>query len=240
MIRQKNTILEHLREIKRRLFYYVVFLLFTFGICYLNSESLYRFLSQPILIKHNVEFIYTSIAEGFFTYMKLSFIAAFALSTPFLLLQIYLFMRPGLYKAERIATIAIFLSFCIMFLIGCAVLYYGILPNAIDFLLKYQNSSIMPFKFYAKISEYVQTIITFMLAFGISFQMPLVIILFNRIGLMPAEALRNFRRMAIVLIFIISAIITPPDVLSQIILSAILMIFYEITILLCKNYTTNE
>jgi sec-independent protein translocase protein TatC len=159
---------------------------------------------------------------------------AIGLSMPFWMTQGYLFVAPGLYKHEKWAVSLFFVAFTLLFAAGVAVLYYAILPNAIHFLLHYQQNSQMQITFYAKISEYVSTILTMAIGFGFAFQLPLVLIALNLFGIITYNHLQKFRRYAVVLIFIAAAILTPPDVVSQIILATIMICFYEITILICK------
>jgi sec-independent protein translocase protein TatC len=146
--------------------------------------------------------------------------------------ETYLFLVPALQKNEKRLVFGSFVAFLALFIIGSLLLYCGILPNAVKFLIKHTNSSLLPIEMHLKIEDYIIFVLRMCLCFGLSFQLPLVLVLLAIAGLIKSSHLRKFRRFGIVLIFFIAAIATPPDVPSQVILGSIMMIFYEITIII--------
>lgn len=229
------TFLEHFHELRRRIWYSAICLIATFAVSYYFIDRVVQFIIQPVLAQQpDINIIYTTLPETFILYIKLSFACGFCLSTPFIMLQIYLFLLPGLHKREHYFISLLFIAFITMFTIGGAVAYYGILPSAIKFFLSYQEGAHLTIKLYIKISEYVSMILCMILGGGLTFQLPVILTALCRIGILDYQKLRKFRRFAIVIIFIIAAIVTPPDIGSQIILGLIMLLFYEITIYICK------
>jgi sec-independent protein translocase protein TatC len=232
----------HLRELRLRVLYCLsVFVLF-FVPCYYFAEDIYHFLMVPLLKASGASshrMIYTGLAEAFFSYLKLSVFAAFVFTVPFLTIQAYLFLAPGLYKREKTFLLPYFVSAQILFLIGAALAYYGMIPIAWKFFLSFETKSIVgatdiPIVLEAKISEYLSLVIQIVLAFGLSFQLPTVIVLLAHVGVLSPSILTKSRRHVIVMIFVIAAFLTPPDVISQIGLAFPLIVLYEISILICK------
>jgi len=232
--------LAHFKELKVRLVYSIFFFLLSFCVSYYWSEEILRFALLPILKDDTTKMIYTSLPEAFFTYIQISMYTAMGLSMPFWMTQVYLFVAPGLYKNERVAVSILFVSFVIMFIIGSLILYYFILPRAIDFLLSYQYSKVLPVSLYAKISEYANMIIAMTIGFGLAFQLPIILIALCKVDIINHTQLVKFRRFAIVIVFTIAAIVTPPDIGSQITLALIMIILYEITILICKFLSSKK
>lgn len=238
----KQPIIEHLRELKRRLIYSLLAFFLATGFCYYFSENIYGFLVQPLADAFtNPEqrrLIYTNLIEAFITYIKLAMFAGFFLSFPVIATQFYLFLAPGLYKKEKRALVPYLVAAPSLFIIGAAFVYYLIFPAAWRFFLGFENNDIaggVPIQLEAKVSDYLSLVMHLMMAFGISFQLPVVLILLVRSGIMDIETLKKGRRYAIVIIVIVAAFITPPDIFSQIALSVPLYILYELSILLCRN-----
>ncbi len=225
---------QHFAELKKRIFFCCLFFVFSFGINYFFVDYIIYFIAKPLLKIIDNNMIYNSIAEPFFIYLSVAFSVSIGLSIPFFMLQIYLFMAPGLYSNEKKWAIIIGIAFCLMFLLGCSVLYYGILPLGIKFLIHFNQSQELVLNLQAKLSDYIQMITHLIIGFGFAFELPVLLVVLAKLGVITHLHLRKARRFAIVLIFIIAAIVTPPDVLSQVILGSIMMIFYEITILICK------
>lgn len=221
----------YLQEIKHRIIKTLIFFVIVFCICYFFAESIYQFLLVPLIKLQDEKLIYTHLFEAFFTYVKTAFIAASILSIPFFIFQIYLFAAPGLYKKEKkifwfYITISIFL-----FLISIFLVYLYIIPLVWKFFLSFQSSSLT---FIPKINEYLSVIFGLFLGFAIMFQLPIVIIFLNHINIIDVHSLQKWRKFVIVMIFIVAAFLTPPDIFSQVLLAIPLLILYELTILVLK------
>jgi sec-independent protein translocase protein TatC len=231
---------EHFGELKKRLIYVTIFFLISFAGCYYFADDIYQFLLTPLSKYYTSEgkqgwMIYTGLTEAFFTYLKLSMLAALFFTVPFFTIQFFSFVSPGLKRSEKKVMAICLVVTPMLFLIGAFVAYYLVFPSAWKFFLSFESSSIggLPIKLEARVSEYLSLSSQIILAFGIVFQIPIALTLLNRVGLVPLEGLKKQRRLAIVMIFIIAAVITPPDVFSQLILAAVMILLYEISILLC-------
>ena len=235
----KTPLITHLIELKKRLVRVIIFFIVAFAISYLFAENIYVFLTEPLA--HAVgdnerRMIYTSLTEAFFTYMKLAFFAAIFLSFPMIASQVYYFLAPGLYKKERMFLIPFLFAAPVLFILGAAMVYYFIMPLAWEFFLSFENSggAGMPIQLEAKVSEYLALVMHLMLGFGFAFQLPIVIIILARLGVVEVEFLKRNRRYALVFIVVLAAVLTPPDVISQIGLAAMLYALYEISIIGAK------
>ena len=234
---------EHFAEIRLRLALSLLVFVAAFGLCYVFAQEIFNILIIPLeraMEQHGgtKRMIFTSVAEGFIVYLKLAGFGGFVLSFPFFVYQIWRFLAPGLYKGER-RIIAPFLVFSpLLFVLGGLFVYFFILPLAWNFLLGFQSSmTVLPIELEARISEYLSLVTGLMIAFGISFQLPVVLILLVRFGILSVDSLRKFRRFAIVIIFTVAAFITPPDVISQIGLAIPLLLLYEAAILISGRKT---
>lgn len=249
-LNKEQTLTEHLIELKKRLIYCLLAILIGFFVSYHFAEHIYNFLLQPLadcLVGQsgqgdNSKIIYTNLTEAFLTYLKLSLLAAIFFTFPFLALQFYLFIAPALYKKERNFILAI-LFFCpALFFLGALMVYELVLPLAFKFFLSFQNfnpSNALPIELQAKISEYLDLITQLIFAFGIAFQLPIILICLVKFGILSVEGLRKKRKYWIVIIFAIAAVITPPDVLSQMSLALPMILLYEISIIISSKITKN-
>ncbi len=228
----------HLTELRTRLIHSFIFLFIFFIVCYFFSENLYAFLVEPYAsaVKENGlerRLIFTALQETFLTYIKIAFFTAFFVTCPFILIQIWKFIAPGLYKHEKIAIIPYLVLTPILFFLGGLLVYYLIMPLAINFFLSFESSGLsngLPIQLEAKVNEYLSLVMKLIFAFGISFQLPVVLSLLARIGLIDAKFLRDRRKYVIVMIFATAAILTPPDPITQIGLAIPLLILYELSI----------
>lgn len=235
-------LIEHLTELRKRVLWSAVIILAGTGLCYLFVEHIYGFLVKPLaqaMGPHDSQrLIYTNLTEAFFTYVKVAVFAGCFLTFPFLATQLWMFISPGLYKSEKKTVLPFLIAAPIMFFLGGALVYYIVIPGAWKFFLSFQSSSsetVLPIMLEAKVSDYLDLVMVLIFAFGLAFQMPIVLALLAKAGVITADWLAAKRRYAIVLIFIVAAIITPPDVISQISLAIPLMILYEISIILIRQ-----
>ncbi|KJV57063.1 twin arginine-targeting protein translocase TatC [Orientia chuto str. Dubai] len=230
---------EHLAELKVRVLKVLICFLLACGISYCYSKNIYNFLTIPlknILPDQSHRMIYTGLAEGFFTYLQLSFYTGFLIIIPILSAQIYFFIAPGLYKSEKYYfRILIFIS-PILFYLGNLFAFFLVIPNACYFFLGFESlkDTGLPIVLEARMSEYLTLLIQFSLAFGISFELPLILIMLNLLNIISISTLIKKRRIAIVLNFIIAAVLTPPDIISQFALATPLILLYEASIITCK------
>jgi sec-independent protein translocase protein TatC len=208
-------------------------------VSYHFSENIFAFLIEPLRSamegQDTQRLIYTSLTEAFFTTIKLSFFTALFVAMPFLLIQIWLFIAPGLYAQEKSLFLPLMGMTPILFLCGAAVVYFVIIPMAWPFFLGFQTSAeqtILPIQLEARISDYLSLIITLIFAFGLCFQLPVLLMLLGRIGFVSAEGLKRKRKYAVILAFVFGAFLTPPDVISQIGLAIPVILLYEFSIIM--------
>jgi sec-independent protein translocase protein TatC len=211
---------------------------FLFFIFYLFADNIYNFLVQPyanaVEGEEGRRLIFTALHETFFTYIKVALFAALFISLPFLLIQLWIFVAPGLYKNEKNVVVPYLLATPILFILGSALVYYLIMPLAIKFFLSFESiggNGALPIQLEAKVNEYLSLIMRLILAFGLCFQLPVALTLMARVGLVSSEGLKKNRKYVIVGIFAIAAILTPPDPISQIGLGIPILLLYELSII---------
>jgi sec-independent protein translocase protein TatC len=239
---EKSGFISHLVELRQRLINSFIFLFSFFVVCYFFSEEIYSFLVQPYAdaVKDdnvNRRLIFTALQETFLTYLRVSFFAALFVSSPIILMQIWKFVAPGLYKNEREAILPYLIATPILFLFGGMLVYYLIMPLAIKFFLSFEASSInsaLPIQLEAKVNEYLSLIMKLIFAFGLSFQLPVILSLLARVGFIDSVFLKERRKYVVVIIFVAAAILTPPDPITQIGLAIPLLILYELSIFSVK------
>ena len=239
---KQTSFVTHLTELRSRLIKSIVYLFVFFIVCYFFSDKIYNFLLEPYAqaVKDdeiNRRMIFTALHETFITYLKVAFFAAFFVTSPIILTQVWKFIAPGLYKNAKKALLPYLVATPTLFLMGGMLVYYLIMPLAIKFFLSFETSAqaaTLPIQLEAKVNEYLSLIMRLIFAFGISFQLPVLLSLLARVGFVDSEYLKKRRKYVIVLIFILAAILTPPDPITQIGLGIPLLILYELSILAVK------
>jgi len=230
---KKYTFSDHFVELKKRLTIVIIFFLSASLISYYFSQEIFQFLLRPLVSStlDTKRVIYTGLTEAFFTYLSLSAFVGFLLSIPIITFQIYSFISPGLYIAERRIARILLSASPILFMIGGLFVFYFVIPRAWNFFLSFEmNGGATPIVLEAKISEYLSLMVKLIMAFGIAFQMPIILIILSLFNIISSKILREKRRIAIVINFIIAGIITPPDILSQISLAIPMVLLYEFSI----------
>jgi len=238
----KSSFVEHLSELRSRLVRSIIYLFVFFLVCYFFAENIYSFLVAPYAeaVKDDDSgrrMIFTALHETFITYLKVAFFAAMFFASPIILTQIWKFVAPGLYKNEKKALLPYLVATPTLFLLGGMLVYYLIMPLAIKFFLSFESTAqigTLPIQLEAKVNEYLSLIMRLIFAFGISFQLPVLLSLLARVGFVDSEYLKKRRKYVIVLIFTVAAILTPPDPITQIGLGIPLLILYELSILSVK------
>jgi sec-independent protein translocase protein TatC len=236
MDEKKLPLTSHLQELRKRLILSFIAIGVGFFVCYAFKEFLFDILAAPLIDKvmpAGGSLIFTSVSEAFFTYMKVAFIAGLILASPFVLYQIWVFVAPGLYQKEKRYVVPFVLGGSLFFAIGVLFGYYVAIPIGFKFLLGYATDFIKPMP---SMKEYLSFSIKFLLAFGLVFEFPVVLVLLAKIGVIDARMLARQRKYAILLIFVFAAVMTPPDIISQVLMALPLMGLYELSILLARIF----
>ena len=235
----KMPLLDHLIELRQRLLWSALSIIILFLFFYYFSENIYGFLVQPLAdimaeTGRDRRLIFTAMHEAFFTYIKVAFFAAIFVAFPFIAMQIWMFIAPGLYKHEKSAFLPFLIATPILFFMGGALVYYYILPVAWKFFLSFESAGgagAMPIQLEAKVNEYLSLVMRLIFAFGICFELPVVMSLLGKVGLATSKGMKEKRKYAIVMAFVAAAVLTPPDPISQIGLALPTILLYEISII---------
>jgi sec-independent protein translocase protein TatC len=229
-------LMEHLIELRRRLIWSFLALGIAFGICFVYAGEIFAFLVQPLIAGFGGpgegRLVYTKLYEAFFTEVRVALFAAFFLAFPIIAIQLWAFVAPGLYAKERRAFLPFLIATPVLFIAGGALAYYVVMPLAIKFFLGYQGQipgiqqEALP-----AMGEYLSFVMHFIFAFGIAFLLPILLMLMERAGLVTRQQLKRGRRYAILVAFVVAAIATPPDIVSQFLLAVPLILLYELSLI---------
>ncbi|MDR2312839.1 MAG: twin-arginine translocase subunit TatC [Brucellaceae bacterium] len=238
-------LLEHLIELRRRLIWSIVAFFLAFILCFAFAKHLFNMLVLPYqwaldwagMDRSKAALIYTAPQEFFFTQVKVAMFGGLVLAFPMIASQIYKFVAPGLYKHERMAFLPFLIASPLLFLLGGALVYFFFTPMVMWFFLAMQQTGVdgeVQISLLPKVSEYLSLIMTLIFAFGLVFQLPVITSLMAKVGLVTAQGLRDKRKYAIVIAFVVAAVLTPPDPASQIGLAIPAILLYEISIWLAQ------
>ena len=243
-----SSFVSHLTELRTRLIHSLIFIFVIFILGYIFAENIFNFLVEPYAKAVKADgidrrLIFTALHETFITYLKVDFFAAIFIGSPIVLTQIWKFVAPGLYQDEKKTLLPYLIATPILFLLGGMLIYYLVMPLAIKFFLSFETAATtntLPIQLEAKVNEYLSLIMRLIFAFGLSFQLPVLLNLLARVGVIDSEYLKNRRKYFIVIIFAAAAILTPPDPITQIGLAIPLLILYELSILSVKITEKNK
>jgi sec-independent protein translocase protein TatC len=225
-------LMEHLRELRKRLIWAMISFAICFVLCFSVSTQIFDFLIKPLHATTN-HLIYTALTEVFFTQVKIGMFGGACLAFPVIAWQLWIFIAPGLYRHEKSAFLPFLLWTPVMFALGAGFVYFIMLPFAIRFFGGYQvpsTSGVMGIELQAKVGDYLDFVMTLMFAFGLTFQLPVLLSLLGKVGLVTVKNLKDMRRFAYVGLFAVAAIFTPPDAISMMSLAIPLVALYEISV----------
>ncbi|WP_106638815.1 twin-arginine translocase subunit TatC [Allosphingosinicella vermicomposti] len=231
----KAPLMEHLIELRRRLVWSLLALFAAFGVCFYFADHIFAFLAQPLVHAFGPgqgTLVYTKLYEAFFVEVRVALFAAFFLAFPVIANQIWAFVAPGLYANEKKAFLPFLIATPILFVMGGALAYYVVMPTAFKFFLQYEgNIGGIEQQALPSIGDYLSLVMHFILAFGIAFLLPVLLMLLERAGIVTRQQLAGGRRYAILIAFVVAAVATPPDILSQFMLAIPLILLYELALM---------
>ena len=232
----KMTLMQHFSELRRRLLWTLVVFVFSFGLGWVVAPFVELFLTQPLLnIWHDAALLYTGLSDGLMIQFSLATLVALVITIPVLMWHIWAYVAPGLHKNEKQFLLPIFVFSPVLFLCGAAFAFYILFPIVFKFFIDLSEASTVPAVLFPAVRGYLIFVIDLLKVFGIAFQLPLVMVLLNRIGVLPKAKAIKSRRYVIILIFIMAAVLTPPDIVSQILLAVPMWLLFEISLLFMRK-----
>lgn len=232
----KMTLMQHFSELRRRLLWTLVVFVFSFGFGWVVAPFVELFLTQPLLnIWHDAALLYTGLSDGLMIQFSLATLVALVITIPVLMWHIWAYVAPGLHKNEKQFLLPIFVFSPVLFLCGAAFAFYILFPIVFKFFIDLSEASTVPAVLFPAVRGYLIFVIDLLKVFGIAFQLPLVMVILNRIGVLPKEKAIKSRRYVIILIFIMAAVLTPPDIVSQILLAVPMWLLFEISLLFMRK-----
>jgi len=230
----KMSLTDHLVELRKRLVRCVIILFIGFGACYYYKDFIFDIVTRPLVhvLPKNSYLIYTGLTEAFFVYMKLAFFASLIITCPFIIYQIWKFISPALHSTEKKYVLPFVLFSTLLFISGVLFGYFIALPPAFEFFVSFNNKYLQSM---ISFSDYISLFVTFLLGFGLSFELPVFMFFLAKLGIVNSQMLSKQRKYALLVIFIVAAILTPsPDALSQVLMAIPLMFLYEVSIFITK------
>lgn len=239
MSQPRAELVQHLRELRQRLMYAVGLLLVVFIACYLVSSSLMAFVIEPLQSKMtgDMQIVFINLPEIFFARLKIAFVAALFISSPFIITQLWLFIAPGLYQHERSFFLLMLSGSSILFMIGGFFAYAFVMPLAFEFFLGFSTSEITALP---TMQLYVSLVLQLAVAFGLAFEIPLVCVVLAKLGVVSTATMKKKRAWVFVGTFVLGAILTPPDVISQVMLAVPVYLLFELGMLVAKVFEKKE
>jgi sec-independent protein translocase protein TatC len=224
----------HLQELRRRLVYSIIAVILGFAVCYYFSKPIFRIMMLPllrVLPEGQQQLIYTGLPEAFFTYLKVGFWGGVILALPVIFYQLWQFIAPGLYRKERSYVIPFVIFSTLLFIVGGFFGYFVVFPFGFSFFVGFTDEYLRALP---AVKEYFSLAIKLLFGFGIIFELPVIMVFLGKMGIVNAPLLARTRKYAIVLVFLVSAVLTPPDVISQVLMAVPLIVLYEISIILVR------
>jgi len=232
----KMTLVQHFSELRRRILWTVLVFVFAFGLGWIVAPSVELFLTQPLLnIWNDAALLYTGLSDGLMIQFSLATLVALIVTVPVFMWHVWAYVAPGLHRSEKQFLLPIFVLSPILFLCGAAFAFYILFPIAFKFFISLNESVDVPAVLFPAIRGYLGFVIDLLKIFGIAFQLPLVLIILNRIGVLPKQTAEKSRRYVIVLIFVMAAVLTPPDIVSQILLAVPMWLLFEVSLLFMRK-----
>jgi sec-independent protein translocase protein TatC len=239
----KLTINDHLLELKKRLIFMLLCFLVASIVSYIYADNIFTQLVKPLLTAADApkRLIFTGLTEGFFTQVKLALCSGFVLASPVIISQVYFFIAPGLYTREKKVLLPYLILSPLLFIAGASLVYYYVMPLAWEFFLSFERMHQgLQINLETRISEYLDLVLGLMIAFGLAFQLPMILTLLAHLQFIDGNWLRKQRKFAIVGMFVLAAVLTPPDIISQICLAVPLILLYEIAIMMCNRIAQGQ